>query len=261
MLNLSSLNPQPPGFGRCRECPYYEVAPAALCFSCARHSLENVSKRRCDKCDLPLGPEELLCGNPLCNSHSVIRQFDCNYAIAIKSGHLERAIKRYKFNDKKHWATIFARVLVGFFEEESEVFDTFDLIIASPTFVSRDPIDRSWDHTRLVIETAYAESRGRWPFDVGYPKPAIIKTCRTPSMTNKRWKERQAIARDNLRPSLSVPDPKRIKGKSILVYDDVFTDGHTLSEVARCLKEKGGAADVCGVTLARQPFRGKATAS
>jgi predicted amidophosphoribosyltransferase len=260
MLNLSSLNPQPPGFGRCRECSYRESAPPALCFSCARQSLENVSKHRCERCDLPLEPGEL-CGNPLCTSHPVIRQFDCNYAIAIKSGYLDRAIKRYKFEDKKHWATIFARVLVGFLEEESQIFDTFDLIVASPTFISRDPIDRSWDHTRLVIETAHAESRGRWPFDIGFPKPAIIKTKRTTSMTNRKWKERQAIAHGELRASLAIPDRRRIAGKSILVYDDVFTDGHTLSEVARCLREKGGASDVCGVTLARQPFRKKATAS
>jgi predicted amidophosphoribosyltransferase len=43
----------------------------------------------------------------------------------------------------------------------------------------------------------------------------------------------------------------------ILVYDDVFTDGHTLYEVARCLKLQGGAADVCGVTLARQIYQGQ----
>jgi predicted amidophosphoribosyltransferase len=220
--------------------------------------MENVSKRRCERCDLPLERGEL-CGNPLCNSP--IRMFDCNYAIAIKSGHLDRAIKRYKFEDKKHWATIFARVLVGFFEEEKEVFDTFDLIVASPTFTSRDPQDRPWDHTRLVIETAHAESRGRWPFDVGFPQPAIIKTRRTPSMTNKKWKERQAIAHGELRASLVIPDRRRTAGRSILVYDDVFTDGHTLSEVARCLKVKGGAADICGVTLARQPWTKKATAS
>jgi predicted amidophosphoribosyltransferase len=258
MLNISTLKPQPPGFGRCRECPYYETAPPALCFSCARRSLENVSKRRCEKCDLPLEPLAL-CGNPLCTSK--IRQFDCNYAIAIKSGPLEEAIKRFKFKNKKHWAKIFARVLVGFLEEEAAVFDTFDLIIASPTFTSQDPIDRSWDHTRLVIETAHAESRGRWPFDVGYPKQAIIKTKRTTSMTNKKWKERQAIAHGELRASLTIPDKSRIKGKSILVYDDVFTDGHTLNEIALCLKEKGGAVDVCGVTLARQPWTKKAAAS
>ncbi len=44
---------------------------------------------------------------------------------------------------------------------------------------------------------------------------------------------------------------------SAVVYDDVFTDGFTLNEVARCLKNKGNANEVCGVTLARQPWRSR----
>ena len=38
------------------------------------------------------------------------------------------------------------------------------------------------------------------------------------------------------------------------MYDDVFTGGHTLNEVAHRLKRDGGAARVCGVTLVRQRF-------
>lgn len=252
MLPISTLKPPPPGFGRCRECPYYETAPPALCFSCARQSIESVSKRRCGTCDLPFNAGESKCGNFICSWDN--RFFDSNYAIAIKSGYLEAAIKRYKFEDRKHWANIFARVLVGFFEEEATIFKTFDLIVASPTYTNKDGVSRSWDHTRLVIERAHSESRGEWPFDVGHPKPAIIKTAATTSMTGKKWKERHEIAKNELRPALSVPDPKRTRGKSILIYDDVFTEGHTLNEVARCLRYEGGASEVCGVTLSRQPW-------
>jgi hypothetical protein len=39
----------------------------------------------------------------------------------------------------------------------------------------------------------------------------------------------------------------------IVVYDDVFTDGFTLREVARCLIRVGDATVVCSVTLTRQP--------
>jgi predicted amidophosphoribosyltransferase len=43
----------------------------------------------------------------------------------------------------------------------------------------------------------------------------------------------------------------------VLVFDDVFTDGFTLREVARAL-QAAGANSVCGVTLTRQPFRRRA---
>jgi predicted amidophosphoribosyltransferase len=172
----------------------------------------------------------------------------------MKSGHLENAIKRYKYEDRKAWAVIFARVLVGFLNEERELFQNFDFIVASPTYVSRDGVSRTWDHTRRVIEEAYSQCQGSWPFDIGEGGAAIIKTAATTKMTKSTsWRERHDIATGELRKSLHAPEPQRISGKTILVYDDVFTDGHTLNEVARRLR-LDGANYVCGVSLARQPW-------
>jgi predicted amidophosphoribosyltransferase len=170
----------------------------------------------------------------------------------MRDGELERVLGRYKFEGKHGWGVIFARVLVGFLEENQDLFRDFDLIVASPTFIDSE---QPFDHTRRVIELAHVESRGEWPFDVGAETKAIIKSARTPKMTKQSsWKKRDEIAVNDLRKALSVPDPKRTDGKQILVYDDVFTDGHTLDEVARCLRLQGEAADVCGVTLTRQPW-------
>lgn len=41
--------------------------------------------------------------------------------------------------------------------------------------------------------------------------------------------------------------------KSMLVYDDIFTNGLVVNEVARVLK-LAGAAEVAVVTLAREPW-------
>ncbi|MGO9604804.1 MAG: ComF family protein [Candidatus Binataceae bacterium] len=173
----------------------------------------------------------------------------------MRSGSLENAINAYKYQDKKEWAQVFARVLVGFLDQYPKTFRQFDLIVASPTYVSR--VDgRAWDHTRRVIRLAYEFANGSWPFDVG-DRPAIIKTAATSRMMGKPWKERKMIAETELRAALEVPEASRTSGRTILVYDDVFTDGFTLNEVARLLKEDGGAKEVCGVTLARQPWRSR----
>ena len=253
MFDLSKLPDKPQGFGRCRSCTYYETGPPALCFSCARQTIKGLEADKCGVCDRPFDANRTSCRNPICNFDE--RYFLWNYAVAMKrkTGPLEEAIKAYKFNNQTYWAIIFARVLLGFLEDQSETFDWFDLIVASPTFVG--PGGRSWDHTQLVLEYAEAENDGAWAFDVGYPPPAIIKTKPTTSMTNKTWQQRHEIATTELRDALHVPDRDRTEGRSILVYDDVFTDGHTLYEVARCLKRQGGAAEVCGVTLARQSFQ------
>jgi predicted amidophosphoribosyltransferase len=213
--------------------------------------MEKLSARKCKICDRPLKPEET-CSNPICLWEDY-RQFLWNYACAMRSGHLENAINSYKYHDKKEWAQIFARVLVGFLDEHRKTFNQFDLIIPSPTYISRDD-GRHWDHTGRVIDHAYTCSYGRMPFDMGSPR-AIVKTRATPKMVGKKWSERKENAETELRSALHVPDSKRTSGKAILVYDDVFTDGFTLNEVARCLRRDGGAKAVCGVTLARQQWR------
>jgi len=250
-LDLSTLPVKPAGFGQCAVCAYRETGTPALCLTCARERLERLSATKCKICDRPLGAGEA-CSNPICSWSD--RHFQWNFAVAMRSGPLQNAINSYKYQDKKEWAQIFARVLVGFLDERAKTFSQFDLIVASPTYLS--PVDgRVWDHTRRVTELAYTFSGGRWPFDIGDP-PAIIKTAATSKMMGKDWPERKRIAQTDLRNALTIPDPKKTTGKVILVYDDVFTGGLTLNEVARCLKEKGGSRAVCGVTLARQPWRG-----
>src|SRR5262249_6074535 len=146
--------------------------------------------------------------------------------------------------------------LVGFLDRHQSVFKDFDLIACSPTFISDNPEDRNWDHTLLVLQKASEMSEGKWPFDTANP-PAIVKTAQTTRMMGKTWRDRKTIAENELRAVLSVPDPSRVREQRILVYDDVFTDGFTLNEVARCLIEDGGAARVSGISLVRQRFQKK----
>ena len=49
----------------------------------------------------------------------------------------------------------------------------------------------------------------------------------------------------------TVTDPETVKGKYILLVDDVVTTGSTVSECARMLKKAGAKAVYC-ITLARR---------
>ena len=75
-------------------------------------------------------------------------------------------------------------------------------------------------------------------------------------MQGMTWRDRKAESEGALHKTLEVPDAERTRGRRILVYDDVFTCGFTLNEVARCLREAGKATSVSGVTLARQKWKG-----
>jgi predicted amidophosphoribosyltransferase len=251
--------PEPLGFGRCVRCAYLQSGTPRICFECARNTIEALKRDRCGTCDLPETPGRADCANLMCRWRVIgddgdgpVRYFRWNYAAAMRSGVLEQAISAYKYNNRRGWARIFARVLVGFLREQRQTFEKFDLIIASPSFVATDGSSRTWDHTRDVLSIAHELSEDEWPFDTHEPA-AIIKTAPTERLAQKSsWKERYEVAKGPLRDALTVPDPSRTEGANILVYDDVFTGGVTLNEVARCLVRQGGAACVCGVSLARQ---------
>ncbi|MEV6862635.1 hypothetical protein AB0M44_16765 [Streptosporangium subroseum] len=84
--------------------------------------------------------------------------------------------------------------------------------------------------------------------------PLIEKTRATPRMRDTAFlAERQSAAR-KLYAALSVPDPARVHGRRVMVYDDVFTAGSSLNAVARRLKASG-AVKVYGLTLARAQWR------
>lgn len=244
-----------PGFGRCASCPCRETGSPLLCFTCARRRMTGLApeEHRCLVCDREYDAGQTACHNPVCNWED--RQFEWNYAVALKDGPLEQAIYRYKYDGVRAWATIFGRVLLGFLDVNREIFDRFDVIMAGPTFVGAG--GRTFDHTQAVIDQASRESTpGRWPFG----PPVVVKTKPArPMMQQMSMADRRLLARTELRDSLGVPDPERTRGLRILVYDDVFTTGLTLNEVARVLRVDGGANSVCGVSLVRAVYRGSRT--
>jgi hypothetical protein len=82
------------------------------------------------------------------------------------------------------------------------------------------------DHTAAVLERAQVEDPS-WPFlfDV------IEKTAATPRLAEySRFFDRAVIAEPKIAPALKVLKPNPVKGKQVLVFDDVFTGGLTLRE-------------------------------
>ena len=206
----------------------------------------------CGVCGRRLEAGSARCRNPLCASAS--RWFRWSVAVAERSGLLEEALNAYKYRGDRSRAQVFGTMLAGFLAQRRRLVDGFDLVVASPTFVGAG--GRDFDHVRLIL----TEAAGRAVpddaarFDLGEP-PAVVKTGPTPRFAGRGHAERRRLAVECLRPLLRVPDPRRTAGRRILVFDDVFTDGRTLDEVARALRLQGGAREVCGVALCRQPWR------
>jgi len=237
---------QPPpvaGFGNCGRCPYVATGPARLCQWCAAQTLQPAAPFYCSVCGQALESATSRCGNALCQATD--RAFAFNRAIAMKTGVLDTAIKAHKYQGRVGWAIIFARVLLGYLDTHSDVGGA-DLTIPMPA------VDPSTDHAVRVIQSAIEQDERGYPFRIN--PPVIVKTAETTRMvaTTSAAERRQAAS--ELYDVLLVSDAAVVRGKFVVVFDDVFTGGNTLNAVARRLREAGATA-VAGLTLARAPWR------
>lgn len=239
---------RPAGFPKCPTCALVDGGPLSVCYGCASATFDRVSSP-CPICTRETYGQP--CGNPLCrNAGRSVARID---AVAVKTGPLDSTIKRLKYDGKHGWAVIFGRLVAGYLQVHRQPSE-FDIIVANPTFVGAGS-ERINHHTEMVIDAAAREDTlGTWPFDQGSPR-AIVKTAPTPrSAAPGTTYPRKVAAADALLSVLHVPELERIRGASVLVYDDICTTGLQLDRVAQVLRG-AGAAHVEGLVLARTPYR------
>jgi len=240
-----------PGFPRCFRCRYRLTGPTEQCVTCAHRALNypDAYRRACGVCDQPLA-QGTYCANRLCRDDRR-RAFTRVYAIGLKErgSPLGQMIRRYKYMAKTGWALIFGRLLLGWLEQTMNPADV-NLIVASPTYTG--PPDWRLPHTEAVLDSAaLQDARGLWPFDRQEPR-AIVATGPRPQSAGASLAAKRTSAAV-LATVLLVPDPFRVVGCRIIVYDDILTSGETMNAIAGALRA-AGAAEVIGVVLARQTW-------
>jgi predicted amidophosphoribosyltransferase len=241
--------PEPAGFGNCGTCAYKLSGTIDTCFDCAKSTLDELAPDRCNFCEGRLSARGR-CGNPLCNRPVEKRGWEFIWAVSTRTGALKRAISAYKYDGKWGWAYIFGRVLVGYLATmPKNPRDEYGVIIPMPTYVG--PGGRNRDHIADILKRAQIEDPA-WPFRFD----VMTKTRNTPKLVDQpTFYDRARVAEREIGPALKVLEPDAVRGKHVLVFDDVFTGGLTLREVARKLLA-ANAKSVDGLVLARQPFQG-----
>lgn len=248
---LARLDAEPYGFDECaRElptgerqdfCPHWRPQSDRVCGPCVLHHIEEPSEESCEVCCTPVSRGDL-CGNWLCREQDP-RWFDRIHALGLLRGSLSRAVNDYK--EHWGWALPFGRV-ISWVVQRNETLRQYDLITSLPHAPGER--DRSYDPGQRIITVADRHLITGPQTDAG--NPVITKTEETPSMRGLSARARQRNAEENLYPALEVPSPERLKGRAILVVDDVYTTGHSLNMVARKFIEKG-SRQVTGLILGR----------
>jgi predicted amidophosphoribosyltransferase len=231
--------PEPLGFPKCKECPLVQSGSAAKCYACAAKVLPQHDGPTCAICGQKLDGFGH-CGNSLCRDPD--RGFDKAHVIAVHRDELRDVNARHKYKGRTGWATIFGRIVVGYLDEHAEEFRDVGVIVPNPGHTRQ--------HNERVIQAAGREDFW-WPFDTA--PWAVTKRMDTPRSANNTLTAKMQAALQHVDQIDVVTD--RIRGKRVLIFDDVFTTGAQLHHVGRLLKQHG-ASSVEGLVLARAPWGG-----
>lgn len=147
------------------------------------------------------------------------------------------SIKRFKFGRYRNYAPIYGRLLAMHLLESP--FADFDIISWVPVGPLRK-LKRGFDQSQLLAEAVAGE--------LGRDTSRVLRKIRnTPPQS---LIDDAAKRRANVLGAYRVTDKDSIKGKRILLLDDVITTGATCSECAKTLLAAGAKEVFCAAVAA-----------
>ncbi len=160
--------------------------------------------------------------------------FDAVYAFGEYEGALRQLIHLFKYSKVESLATPLSRLLI----QALPLDKSFDLVAPMPMHLWR-LWQRGFNQAELLAEPV-ARRLGQ----------KLSTQLRRRRLTKAQAGLSEAQRRDNLKDSFCVKNPEAIRGKRILLIDDVFTTGATLRAATAILKANG-ARHVSALVLAR----------
>lgn len=220
------------------------------CISCGKEILDGSKFQLCEDCeknfDLIDGKICLKCGekldfeNLLCDAcKNFDYEFSSSRSICYYSDVSSNIVKGLKYGGRKYYAKHIAKLMT----QDKTVFENIDVI----TFV---PMGKRGIKKRGFNQAEEIANEISKITNIKVLK-LLSKSVEHKNQAGLSQKERL----ENLKNSFEVfaENESEIKGKNILIVDDVFTTGTTLSECAKVLKTKKPKR-VCGLTFAKTKF-------
>ncbi|MDL2311014.1 ComF family protein [Peptostreptococcaceae bacterium OttesenSCG-928-C18] len=153
-----------------------------------------------------------------------IGEYKC-YSPYLYTGRMAELIQDYKFNNGIYLYKAFGELLVNYIKNKDL---KFDLIISVP--LSKQKFSkRGFNQSQLMAEYI-GKKLG---IEVG--NNIITKNKNTKDQHLLKVEERAR----NLKNSFKLNDVNKIKGRNILIIDDIITSGHTIKNIIDVLETKG----------------------
>jgi len=160
--------------------------------------------------------------------------FDKVYSCLNYEDYVVPMVYRLKYSGEKYLAKYMAKVIADKIIAEKISFDIFTFV---PLNISREK-ERGFNQAKLIADEVakYIQKE----------TIALLERVRNTPFQASLIREERLI---NLKDAFEVIDKKVVKGKTILLLDDIFTTGSTINECSKVLK-KSGAKAVVGITFA-----------
>lgn len=200
-------------------------------------SLDLISEPYCPICGIPFSAETTtshLCGDCLGGVH----RFDRARARGFYQGLIREVLHRFKYGGQTFLMRPLARMLIDPARELTRLH-IIDTIVPVPLHYERLR-QRGFNQASLLARGLGSLLQ----IPVNYS-----------SLKRTRWTEPQiGLSRNqravNVKGAFGLRAKEKIKGKGVLLLDDVLTTGETVNQCVRVLKD-GGAREVMVLTVAR----------
>jgi ComF family protein len=170
--------------------------------------------------------------------------FERAVAYGSYEGGLRDLIYLLKFQQARPAAAVLGRMLAEIIASMERTMPVGTIAVVPVPLHSRKLAQRGFNQAERIARVALKQLSRPKRFELG---SGILARCReTGSQIGLTRHQR----RENLRGAFDVTDPTRILKRDILLVDDAFTTGTTVSECARVLL-RAGAARVWVATVAR----------
>ncbi|MDD5208683.1 MAG: ComF family protein [Elusimicrobiales bacterium] len=230
---LNALLPRP-----CAHCGldlhYLESKP--LCPGCTA-LLEPLPELRCEVCGLPLDDGGRACRD--CRGGAP-RSLALARSAFVFNPQLRSLVHTFKYRAREDLAVFLAAEMADAFTGFPELAP-YNFSVAVPLHPAKRR-ERGFNQAELLAAALAAHC------NLFHLKDVSTRTRNTRSQTTLSKEKRKA----NISGAFAVAKPELVKGRNILLVDDVATTLATLDELASELK-KAGARSVAAYTLAREP--------
>ncbi len=141
---------------------------------------------------------------------------------------MQKIIHHFKYNGFTKIGDLFGSIMAEEILKSNLNVSEFDIITAVPLFASKKR-SRGYNQSALLAEAINRKLALRYI-------PDLLKRIKdTKSQTYLKMEERTA----NVKNVFRLDDKYDIKGKKVILIDDVMTTGSTISECIKVLKKKG----------------------